>query len=52
MFFLTAIYRQYKVKETEDTRLLFLAPKREERKEDRRDENGNDTLKGATAAGR
>ncbi|MCA0850782.1 cation:proton antiporter [Salipiger thiooxidans] len=41
-----------KVKETEGTRLLFLAPKREERKEDRRDENGNDTLKGATAAGR
>ena len=34
-----------KVKETEGTRLLFLVPKRQERKEDRRDENGQDTMK-------
>ncbi|MCR8547107.1 cation:proton antiporter [Salipiger sp. P9] len=34
-----------KPKEAEGTRLLFLAPKREERKEDRRDGNGNDTMK-------
>ena len=34
-----------KVKETDGTRLLFLGPKRQERKEDRRDENGNDTMK-------
>ncbi|NDV99555.1 sodium:proton antiporter [Salipiger sp. PrR002] len=36
-------------KEADGVRLVVLAPKREERKEDRRDENGNDTLKGAKA---
>ncbi len=36
-----------KPKETEGTRLLVFAPKREERKDDRRDENGNDTMKSA-----
>ncbi|APZ54321.1 cation:proton antiporter [Salipiger abyssi] len=36
-----------KPKETEGTRLLVFAPKRQERKDDRRDENGNDTMKSA-----
>ncbi|MDO6585772.1 sodium:proton antiporter [Salipiger sp. 1_MG-2023] len=36
-----------KVKSTDGTRLLFFGPKREERKDDRRDENGQDTLKAA-----
>lgn len=38
-----------KVKDTEGTRLVVVAPKRQERAEDRRDENGNDTMKGAAA---